>query len=225
MARTLLSLSSETGEGSGVKAAFGVKGTMKRLLLATTNPGKVREFQDLLASCGWELVTPQELDIRLDVKETGRTYAENARLKAQAFAEASGLITLADDSGLEVDALGGAPGIHSARYGGPGLTDEERVQLLLRALEGVPDEQRTARFQAVIAIATPDGRVYEAVGTVEGRIVQEPRGADGFGYDPVFFLPERGQTMAELPPAEKNRISHRARAAQQARLILKALGH
>lgn len=198
---------------------------MPKLLIATNNPGKFREFEQLLESCGWELVSPAELGIEVEVEESGQTYAENARIKAEAYARASGLVTLADDSGIEVDALEGAPGVRSARYGGPGLSDEDRVRLLLRAMEGVPDDRRTARFRCVIAIATPEGEVRYAEGTVEGRVTREPRGASGFGYDPIFLLPERGLTTAELPPEEKNRISHRGRAAEKAKAILKAMLH
>jgi len=196
-----------------------------RLLLATNNPGKVAEYRQLLAGCGWELVTPAELGLNVQVEETGQSYAENARIKAEAYAKASGLVTLADDSGLEVDALGGRPGPLSARYAGLGRTDPERVQALLQELAGVADEHRTARFRAVIAIAEPAGRVEIAEGTVEGRIAREPRGENGFGYDPVFLLPHRGKTAAELPPEEKNAVSHRGVAARKARAILERLLH
>ncbi|MEX1253609.1 MAG: XTP/dITP diphosphatase [Dehalococcoidia bacterium] len=196
---------------------------MPRLLIATNNPGKVAEFRQLLDGCGWELVTPAELGLNLEVEESGQTYSENARIKAEAYAQASGLVTLADDSGLEVDALGGRPGIFSARYAGPDRTDEERVQTLLQELSDVPDEQRSARFRAVIAIAEPGGPVELTEGTVEGRIAREPRGANGFGYDPVFLLPERGLTTAELPPGEKHAISHRGVAARKARVVLERM--
>ena len=196
-----------------------------RLLLATNNPGKVAEYRRLLADCGWELVTPAELGLNVQVEETGQSYAENARIKAEAYAKASGLVTLADDSGLEVDALGGRAGPLSARYAGLGRTDPERVQALLQELAAVPDEQRTARFRGVIAIAEPAGRVEIAEGTVEGRIAREPRGENGFGYDPVFLLPERGKTAAELPPEEKNAVSHRGVAARKAQAILERLLH
>ena len=176
---------------------------MPRLLLATNNRGKIAEFRQLLAGCGWPLVTPAELGLDLQVEETGQSYAENATIKAVEYARASGLVALADDSGLEVDALGGRPGVLSARYAGPDRTDRERVQALLQELEGVPDEERTARFRAVIAIAWPDGEVVLVEGTVEGRIGREPRGESGFGYDPIFFLPQRGVTVAELTPEEK----------------------
>lgn len=191
-----------------------------KLLLATTNPGKVREFEDLLAGCGLELLTPEVLKAKADVREAGGSYAENARIKARALAAASGLVTLADDSGLEVDALHGAPGLHSARYAGAGATDADRVRLLLANLKGVPFEKRTARFRCVIAIAEPGGAVRYAEGSCEGLIALEPRGANGFGYDPVFHFPEYGKTMAELPGELKNRISHRARATAAARPVL-----
>jgi len=144
-------------------------------------------------------------------------------LKATAYARTSGLLTLADDSGLEVDALGGEPGTRSARYAGQGASDEDRYRLLLSKLEGMPWQQRTARFRCVIAVARPQGGVHTAQGTCEGVIAFEPRGERGFGYDPVFYVPEHGQTMAELEPEVKNRISHRARAAEGARRILQEL--
>ena len=193
---------------------------MPRLLLATNNAGKVAEFRQLLAGCGWELVTPAELGLTMQVEETGQTYAENATLKAVEYARAGGLVTLADDSGLEVDAMDGRPGVLSARYAGADRTDQERVQAMLQELAGVPDDERTARFRCVIAIADTTGRVELVDGTVEGRIGHEPRGENGFGYDPIFLLPDRGMTTAELPPDEKNTISHRAVAAQKARTVL-----
>jgi XTP/dITP diphosphohydrolase len=193
---------------------------MPRLLLATNNPSKVAEFRQLLDSCGWELVTPADIGLSLEVEESGQTHEENARQKALQYARASGLVALADDSGLEVDALGGRPGIFSARYAGPDRTDGERVQALLEELRDVPDERRTARFRAVIAIASPDGRVETAEGAVEGLIARAPQGANGFGYDPVFLLPGRGLTAAQLPSGEKHTVSHRGAAARKARVIL-----
>jgi len=192
-----------------------------RLLIATRNEGKKAEYAALLADPEIELLTLKDLGIEMEVEETGHTYAENALLKARAYAAASGMITLADDSGLEVDALGGEPGVRTARYGGEGLSDEERYLLLLEKLRGVPPERRTARFRCVIALVHPDGREVLLEGTCEGRISEEPRGQEGFGYDPVFFLPELNCTMAELPAEAKNRISHRARAARQAREVLR----
>jgi len=194
-----------------------------KLLVATHNPGKVREYRELLAGLPVELTWPGELGLELAVEESGETFRENAVLKATAYAQASGLLTLADDSGLEVDALGGAPGVRSARYAGPGATDEDRYRLLLRRMEAVPDGQRQARFRCVIAVVSPQGQVWTAEGICEGIIVREPRGSHGFGYDPVFYVPELGRTMAELPEEEKNRISHRARAALAIRPVLARL--
>ncbi|MER3419231.1 MAG: non-canonical purine NTP pyrophosphatase [Chloroflexota bacterium] len=196
---------------------------MPRLLLATTNPGKIRELRALLAGCGWEILTPQDIGLTLHVEETGQTYAENARRKAQGYARASGLVALADDSGLEVDALGGAPGVHSARYAGQDTTDADKMGMLLAELREVPDERRTARFRAVIVIATPDGRTFQSEGVCEGRIAHAPRGAGGFGYDPIFLVEGGSRTMAELSAEEKNRISHRARAAAAACAVLQRL--
>jgi len=193
------------------------------LLLATNNPGKAAEFRELLADAGWELVTPRDINLHLEVEESGGDYAENAKIKAATFAKASGLVALADDSGLEVDALGGAPGPLSARFGGEGIDDEKRVVLLLERLAGVPPEKRSARFRCLIAVARPDGQVYLFEGRCEGRVAEAPRGENGFGYDPVFMLPERGLTLAELPSQEKNAVSHRGRAARQARTFLEGL--
>ena len=194
-----------------------------RLLLATNNPGKAAEYRELLGDVGWELVTPRDVGLHLEVEESGRDYAENAKIKAATFAKASGLVALADDSGMEVDALGGAPGPLSARFGGEGISDGERVALLLERLAGVPSEGRSARFRCLIAVARPEGQVDLFEGRCEGRVAVEPRGKSGFGYDPVFLLPDRGLTMAELPPHEKNAVSHRGRAARQAKAFLEGL--
>ena len=196
---------------------------MTRLLVATNNLGKVREYGALLKGLPLTLTSPAQEGIDIEVEETGSSFAENARLKATAYARASSLLTLADDSGLEVDALGGEPGTYSARYAGQGASDEDRYRLLLSKLEGVPWRRRTARFRCVIAVATPQGEVRTAEGTCEGIIAFEPKGEHGFGYDPVFYMPEHGQTMAELEPDIKNRISHRARAAEGAQKILQEL--
>jgi XTP/dITP diphosphohydrolase len=196
---------------------------MIKLLVATNNPGKVREYDALLEGLPLTLTYLVQEGIDVEVEETGSTFAENARLKAMAYARASDLWTLADDSGLEVDALGGEPGTYSARYAGQGASDEDRYRLLLRKLEGVSWGQRTARFRCVIAVATPQGEIRTAEGTCEGIIAFEPKGEHGFGYDPVFYMPEHGQTMAELELEVKNRISHRARAAEGARKILQEL--
>ena len=211
---------------------------MNQLLIATNNKGKIRELHDLLIDTGIELVTPARIHVDLDVIEDGSTYAENASKKATAFAQASGLISLADDSGLEVDALDGAPGLYSARYGstnGEKLSDAGRRQFLLRQLQDKP-RPWTARFHATIAIAIPERfwsqaasrlRVQEPApalqifeGYCEGEILSEERGDGGFGYDPIFLLPELGKTMAELSMDEKNRLSHRARAVMKAKLFL-----
>jgi XTP/dITP diphosphohydrolase len=193
-----------------------------KLLIATHNTGKLHEYEALLSGLGLRLVSLADAGITWKVQETGTTFAENAQLKAQAYAQASSLLTLADDSGLQVDALGGGPGIHSARHGGTG-SDEDRCLLLLRRLEGVPEAERSARFRCVIVIATPMGELHSAEGTCEGRIACRLRGTHGFGYDPVFYLPQYSRTMAELPPEVKNTISHRARAARGAREILRRM--
>jgi len=194
-----------------------------QLLIATHNRGKLREYAALFAGLPFTLVTPDDLGLDLSVVESGDTYADNARLKAVAYAQASGLLALADDSGLEVDALDGAPGVRSARYALGG--DADRVTALLRALAqaGAPEGNRAARFRCVIVLASPDGRSWVTEGACDGHIINTPRGSGGFGYDPVFYLPSHGCTMAELPPEEKNRVSHRARAAQKMRSILERL--
>ena len=195
----------------------------RRLLLASNNAHKLAEYRALFAGLPFVLQVPKDLGLTLDVAETGRTFTENAVLKAQAFARAADVAALADDSGLEVDALGGLPGTWSRRYAGEDATDAERMALLLERLRGVATAERTARFRCVIAVADADGSLLGSVeGVVEGLIAAEPRGRHGFGYDPVFWLPERGCTMAELPPDEKNAISHRARAAAAARDLLAA---
>ncbi|MCC6382112.1 MAG: non-canonical purine NTP pyrophosphatase [Dehalococcoidia bacterium] len=197
---------------------------MECLLLATGNPGKLRELRRLLAGLPLRLVTPAELGLSLDVPEDGDTYAENAIAKARAFAAAGGCLALADDSGLEVDALGGRPGVRSARYGGPDLDDRGRFELLLRELHAVPERNRGARYRAVVALAAPadhDGRAVQPggvvtfEGSVAGTIACAPSGDGGFGYDPVFVLPD-GRTAAMLPADEKDRASHRGQAVRAA---------
>lgn len=196
-------------------------GSKLRLLIATANRGKVAEYRALFDGLDCELLSPGDVGIDGDVAETGDTYEENARLKAEACAARSGLLTLADDSGLEVEALDGEPGVRSARYAGDHASDAQRVEYLLQKLEGVPLERRGARFVCVIAIATPQGDVTFCRGECPGRIVVEPRGDKGFGYDPAFQLTDLGLTMAELPPDLKNRLSHRGRAAAMARQVLR----
>ena len=231
---------------------------MNKLLIATNNQGKIKELHELLDDLGIELVTPAQIGLDLDVVEDGHTYAENAAKKAVAFAHASGLISLADDSGLEVDLLDGAPGLYSARYGstdGEKLSDAARRQYLLSKLQGKP-RPWTAHFHATIAIAIPHNhvllpkghrddvseakdlsshketiwspengsiRVTCVEGICPGEIIPEERGSGGFGYDPIFLLPELGKTMAQLSMDEKNRLSHRARAVMNARGILEQL--
>jgi len=193
---------------------------MNQVLIATNNKGKVKELQELLKDTGLELVTPAQINLQLDVVEDGHTYAENATKKAIAFANASGMISLADDSGLEVDALDGAPGLYSARYSPkPNATDADRRVYLLQNLQDKP-RPWTAHFHATIAISIPNGDVHLTEGICEGEIIPEERGTGGFGYDPIFLLSELGKTMAELSMDEKNRLSHRAKAAMKAKVIL-----
>jgi XTP/dITP diphosphohydrolase len=196
---------------------------MTRLLVATNNPGKLAEYRELLAGLPVELTYLPDVGLNFAVTETGATFEENAILKARAYAAASGRLTLADDSGLEVDALNGEPGVRSARYAGPHTNDVANYRLLLHRLAGVPWERRGARFRCVIAIATPDGTVRTSEGECPGVIGFEPRGSYGFGYDPVFYMPEFHLTMAELPVEVKNQVSHRARAALKAREVLQQL--
>ena len=192
----------------------------KKLLLATSNQGKLREYKSLLQGIPYEIVTLAEQGITTEVDEIGGSLEENARLKATTLANESKLLSLADDSGLEVDALGGEPGPFSRRHAGEDATDADRIDRLLARLKDVPEDKRTACFRCVIAIAAPDGTIETCSGECRGVITTEPRGYNGFGYDPVFYIPELGKTMAELSPEEKNRISHRARAAEKARELL-----
>ena len=195
-----------------------------RLLLATNNAGKLAEYDVLLEGCGWEVVTPRDLGIDIEVEETGETYEANATIKARRGSEASGLVTLADDSGIEIEAMGGDPGVHSARFIGENASYTERFADIQRRLAGVPRERRRARFRCVIAVADPrTGAVRTAEGEVFGQIAEAPAGEGGFGYDPVFWVPQHSATMAELPDHQKNIISHRARAVAGARQILKEL--
>lgn len=194
--------------------------SMQKLLLATKNPAKVREYFRLLEGIPYEIVTLADVSIDQVVDETEATLKENAALKAKAYASLSNLLTLADDSGLEVDALGGEPGALSARFAGEGASDKMRIDYLLAKLSGIPREQRTARFQCMIAIASLDGEVALCQGECQGIIAFEPKGDNGFGYDPIFYLTELGKTMAELSMDEKNAVSHRGLAVRKARRIL-----
>lgn len=196
---------------------------MKKLLIATNNQGKVLELQELLTGTGIEFITPAGINLQLEVEEDGSTYQENAGKKARAFAQASGLISLADDSGLEVEALGGAPGLYSARYSPkPGAKDADRRAFLLENLKDRPRPWK-AHFHATIAVAVPDGSMEFAEGNCYGEIIPEERGTGGFGYDPIFLLTDLGRTMSELSIDEKNRLSHRALAVIAAMPTLKQL--
>lgn len=198
---------------------------MPRLLLATANQGKIAEMRALLADCDWEIVSPAEIGLSLDVEEPERTYAGNARLKAEAYRSASGLAALADDSGLEIDALDGAPGVLSARYAGRDTAHRDKMSRVLSELRDVPSERRTARFRAVIGLALLDGTVEFTEGVCEGRIASAPRGEGGFGYDPIFLVGNGERTMAEMTAAEKNSVSHRATALRSMCERLRGLAH
>jgi XTP/dITP diphosphohydrolase len=202
---------------------------MPIVLVATTNPGKLREYRRLFEDVsGAEVVSPNDVEVWVEVAETEDTFEGNALLKARALydalpaeARSERIWVLGDDSGLEVDALGGGPGVHSNRWAGPNTTAQQRNEALLARLEGVPDDERTARFKCVIALISPSGEEYILDGAVEGRIAHEPRGDGGFGYDPLFELPD-GKRMSELSPDEKNRISHRGVAGAKAAAIVAA---
>ena len=198
---------------------------MHDLLVATTNLHKFEEYRAIFSDLPYRLLSLRDIWLDMDVEETGTTFAENAELKARSYAQASGLLTLADDSGLEIDALGGAPGVYSARFAGKDTSYEERFRLILERLKGLPTEQRGARFRCVIAIAEPSGATRLVEGVIEGVIADAPRGERGFGYDPIFLVPEIGMTTAELTAEDKNRISHRGRAAQLARVLLENWPH
>lgn len=185
---------------------------MTVLVLATHNDGKVREFRDLLAGLPIAVIAARDAGVNAFPPETGATFAENARAKARFITASTGKPALADDSGLIVDALDGAPGVFSARFGGEGRDDRGRVLLLLERLRAVPQASRAARFIAALALSWPDGRLIESEGMLEGTIADAPRGSAGFGYDPVFIVGRTGRTLAELSDDEKNAISHRARA-------------
>lgn len=188
----------------------------RRIVLASRNRKKSAEIAELLAPYGIEVVSVAEFPEAADVVEDGETFAENARKKASETARALSRWTIGEDSGLEVEALGGAPGVYSARYSGPDATDESNNEKLLRELAGVPAEQRGARYVCHVALADPEGRIRcEATGTCRGRIITEPRGTGGFGYDPLFLIPEYHRTFGELGPAAKRHLSHRARAFER----------
>jgi len=191
-----------------------------KLLIATTNAGKITEYRFLLSQVNYQLTTPVEEGISLLVNETSNSYTQNAKLKAQAYAKYSCLTTIADDSGLEVDALNGMPGVLSARFAGELATDADNVMFLLAKLKNIPWDKRTAHFTCVIAISNSRGRVELCTGSCYGKIAFEPIGNNGFGYDPIFYLPELNKTMAELSQQRKNEISHRSKAVLKAQQIL-----
>ena len=190
---------------------------MKTLVLATGNPGKIKECAAFLGPAGFTVLGLDALTDQTPVEETGSTFEENARLKAEGYSLRTPHLVLADDSGLEVDALGGGPGVLSARYGGPDLTDPERCAAILDALAGTPDDKRTARFLCVLALAKAGHTLATFDGVVEGAILRAPRGANGFGYDPIFFHSPSGRAFAELTREEKERVSHRGQALRKLR--------
>ncbi|MCY4624051.1 MAG: XTP/dITP diphosphatase [Chloroflexi bacterium] len=192
----------------------------RRLLVATGNPGKVVELAELLRSAPYTLVSLRDLGLPAEIEEPADTFEGNAVIKAEAYARMSGLLTIADDSGLEVDALDGAPGVHSRRFAGEDASDDDRTALVLARLDGVPWERRTARYRCVLALAAPGEPTVTCEGACSGIIDYGPRGDGGFGYDPVFYLPDYGRTVAELSLDEKNRVSHRAMAAREAAAVL-----
>jgi XTP/dITP diphosphohydrolase len=191
------------------------------LLVGTTNPGKIREFRQLLAELPARIVTPADLGLDFEVEEGDDSFVANAIIKAKAYHAATGLLTLAEDSGFQVDALGGEPGVRSARWGGSDYAVKNA--LIVERLAGVPNEQRGCQYVAVIAIQTPGGKVYRRTGTCRGRVAAAPAGSNGFGYDPIFLVPTRGKTMGELTNAEKASLSHRGRAVRRALPLLRHL--
>lgn len=193
------------------------------MVIATRNQGKLREIKVILTPLGLKLLSLKDFPELPEIVEDGVTFAENAEKKAREVAQKTGCMTVADDSGLAVDALQGRPGVLSSRYAGENATDQQRYQKLLAEMAGIPEAQRGAAFTCSIAVASPGGRVQVVEGECRGRIALAPRGNYGFGYDPIFFLPEFGKTMAEIPPEVKNRISHRARALEKLKKVLPAL--
>ena len=194
---------------------------MKKVIFATGNEGKMKEIREILGDLDIELLSLKDAGIHADIVEDGKTFEENAQIKAKAIRDLTGEIVLADDSGLEIDYLNKEPGIYSARYMGEDTSYHIKNAKLIERLEGVPDEKRTARFVCAIAAAFPDGTVKTTEGVIEGRIGYEERGENGFGYDPIFYVPEFGCTTAELPEEQKNAVSHRGKALEKMREILK----
>ena len=197
-----------------------------KIVLASKNPHKLVEINEITKKFGFELILQSELGIDLDVEETGTTFEENSLIKARAVMEATGLPALADDSGIAVDALNGEPGIYSARYGfDDSLDDWGRLQLLLKNTEHVPDGQRHAQFVCVITMITPEGKIIQARGEIHGELLREPKGENGFGYDPIFYYPPMGKSTAEMTPEDKNQVSHRANALRVFYEKLKEAGY
>ena len=192
----------------------------KRIIFATGNEGKMKEIREILGDLGYEILSMKEAGVDVDIVEDGETFEENAIIKATTVMKATGRIVLADDSGLEVDYLNKEPGVMSARYMGENTSYRIKNQIIIDRLDGVPDEKRTARFVCVIAAAFPDGRVETRRGTIEGRIAYEPAGENGFGYDPIFYYPEKKMTTAQLSPVEKNKVSHRGKALRLIKEVL-----
>lgn len=196
---------------------------MEKLIFATGNEGKMKEIRMILGDLDYEILSMKEAGISADIIEDGKTFEENAMIKAKAISKLANCLVLADDSGLEVDYMDKQPGIYSARWMGEDTSYDIKNKKIIENLEGVPEEKRTARFVCAVAAAFPDGRVITKRGTIEGIIGYEQRGENGFGYDPIFFLPEYGMTTAELPVEEKNKISHRGRALEQIKEELKKM--
>lgn len=196
---------------------------LKRIIFATGNEDKLREIRMILSDLGVPLVSMREAGISAEIEENGKSFEENAAIKAKTVMELTGEAVMADDSGLQIDHLDGAPGIYSARFMGEDTSYDVKNTALLEKLEGVPDEERTARFVCAIACALPDGRLLSSRGVMEGRIGYEIKGENGFGYDPIFFLPEYGCTSAEIPPEKKNELSHRGKALRSMEEKLKAI--
>ncbi|WHY65894.1 XTP/dITP diphosphatase [Neobacillus sp. SuZ13] len=196
---------------------------MKEVIIATKNPGKAKEFEHIFSSRGITVRTLLDYPEIPDVEETGTTFEENATLKAEAVSKALGKMVIGDDSGLIVDALEGRPGIYSARYAGEPKNDQNNTDKVLSELEDIPEEKRTARFYCALAVAVPGQETKTVSGTCEGRILEERRGTNGFGYDPVFYVPEKGLAMAELSSDEKNKISHRANALKKLDVVLDSI--
>lgn len=193
------------------------------LLLASQNPGKLGEMKLLVAGLPFRVLGPRDVGITDAPEETGANFLENAILKARHYARRSGLLTVADDSGIAVEALGGGPGLFSSRFGGEGASDADRNRLLLQKLEGVPQDQRHARFTSAVAAARGDEVLFTAQESVDGLIADQPRGGNGFGYDPLFFYPPFGRTFGEVPREQKDRVSHRGKAFARLRAFLEAL--